>query len=161
MLFRGPALNKLTIFLTKGAAFCEEMKSSTKEFKHFKNLPLQNCSSACWCLINVIMFWEQLRGIKVPWQARRGSIIHQPGAILHHSIHPVRLPDRTIWGKHLRSALSHRSAAEKQLDTQRPPSASAHLHDRRGPEQAHGPASGVTLPTGQLWTTSGTLSHVI
>lgn len=110
------------------------MRSSTKELKHFKKLPLQQCSSVCWCLINVIMFWAKLGGIKVPWQARRGSIIHQPGAILHHSIHPVRLPNREIMGKHLRSALSHCSAAEKQLDTQSPPSASAHLHDRGGPE---------------------------
>lgn len=159
MPFWGPALNKLTTFLTKAATFCREMRSSTKELKHFKNLLLQQCSSVCWCLINVIMFRAKLSGIKVPWQARRGSIIHQPGAILHHSIHPVRLPNRTIMGKHLRSALSHRSAAEKQLDTQSPPSASAHLHDRGGPEQAHGPVSGVTGWTGNISQNPSQTAH--
>lgn len=136
------------------------MRSSTKELKHLKNLPFQQFISVCWCLINVIMFWPKLGGINVPWQLVEAASIHQPGAILHHSIHPVRLPNRTIMGKHLRSALSHRSAAEKQLDAQRPPSASAHLPDRGGPEQAHGPASVKPL-TGQLGTTSGTLSHSV
>ncbi|TWW60099.1 hypothetical protein D4764_05G0001890 [Takifugu flavidus] len=64
-------------------------------------------------------------------QVSEAASIRQPGAILHHSIHPVRLPNRTIMGKHLRG----------------------------GPEQAHGPASGVTGWTGNISQNPSQTAH--